>query len=137
MPAMASIVVKRSDGTTDITYDAQTGAGSDGSPAVWRQDTGNTATLPVGLRAFAWLKSMWNGPKTARKFVFHYEYPYALQDSATTKWSATDRVIIECTAIVPSNVPPGTINEATARGANLFASNLVKQSMQQGYAPNQ
>jgi hypothetical protein len=137
MPAMASITVKRNDGTTDIIYDAQTGAGSDGSPAVWRQDTGASATLPVGLRAVFWLKSLWNGPRTARKLPFRYERPYATQDSTTTRWTASDRIIIEGTATVPLGIPPSDINEGIAQGCNVLASALVKSSMQTGYAPNQ
>lgn len=137
MPAMANMTVKRADGTTDIIYDAQTGAGSDGSPAVWRQDTGASSTLPVGMRALFWLKSMWNGPRTARKLPFRYERPYAVQDSTTTKWSTSDRVIIEGTAIVPQGIPAADINEAIHQGCNLLASGLVKSSMTTGYAPNQ
>lgn len=137
MPAMANITVKKADGTTDIVYDAQTGAGSDGSPAVWRQDTGANATLPVGMRALFWLKSLWNGPRTARKLPFRYVMPYAVQDSTTTKWSATDFVVIEGTATVPQGIPASTINEAVHQGCNILAHSLVKASMTSGYAPNQ
>ena len=51
MPSMASITVKKYDGTTDIVFDALSASGGDNSPAVWRQDTGATAGLPVGLRS--------------------------------------------------------------------------------------
>jgi hypothetical protein len=137
MPAMANITVKKADGTTDIVYDAQTGAGSDGSPAVWRQDTGASATLPVGLRAALWLKSLWNGPRTARKLPFRYDAPYAIQDTTTTRWTAPDRLVIEGVAVVPQGMPPSVINEGIAQGCNLLASTLIKSSMQAGYAPNQ
>lgn len=137
MPAMANITVKKFDGTTDIVYDAQTGAGSDGSPAVWRQDTGASATLPVGMRALFWLKSLWNGPRTARKLPFRYERPYAVQDSTTTKWSVSDRIIIEGTATVPQGIPASEINEGVYQACNILASALVKSSMATGYAPNQ
>lgn len=137
MPAMANLTVKKDDGTTDITYDAQTGAGSDGSPAMWRQDTGATATLPVGMRALFWLKSLWNGPKTARKLPFRFEYPYAIQDSTTTKWSVSDRLVIEGLAVVPQGIPSSVINEGVSQGCNLIAASLTKSSMKSGYAPNQ
>lgn len=137
MPAMANIVVKKNDNTTDITYDALTGAGSDGSPAVWRQDTGATATLPVGMRAVLWLKSLWNGPKTARKLPFRYERPAVVQDSVTLRWQVTDRLIIEGTATIPQGMPPADINEGVAQGLNLLAAALTKTSMQTGFAPNQ
>lgn len=137
MPSMANITVKKSDGTTDIVYDALTGAGSDGSPAAWRQDTGATATLPVGLRALFWLKSIWNGPKTARKLPFRYERPYATQDTTTNRWSSLDKLVIEGVATVPQGMPPTEINEGVAQGCNILASALIKSSMQTGYAPNQ
>jgi hypothetical protein len=132
---MASITVKKHDGTTDIVYDALAGAASDGSPAAWRQDTGATASLPVGMRAFFWMKSLFNGPRTARKVQFRYERPYAVQDSTTTKWSATDRLIIEGVAIVPQGMPATEINEGIAQGVNLLDSTLVTDSMKSGYAP--
>lgn len=137
MPAMANITVKKDDGITDIVYDAQTGAGSDGSPAVWRQDTGAAASLPVGYRALLWIKSLWNGPRTARKLPFRYERPYAIQDSTTTKWSVADRLIIEGTATIPQGMPSTEINEGVSQGCNLLAATLVKSAMKTGYAPNQ
>lgn len=137
MPAMASITVKKYDGTTDIVYDAISGAGNDGAPAVWRQDTGASATLPIGMRALLWMKSLWNGPKTARKLPFRFEYPYAVQDTTTTKWSVSDRVVMEGTIIVPQNVPLSVIQEGVYQGGNLLASALVKSAGVSGYAPNQ
>lgn len=137
MPSMANITVKKYDGSTDIVYDALTGAGSDGSPAMWRQDTGATATLPVAMRAVFWLKSLWNGPRTARKLTFHYARPYAVQDSVSQKWSTSDKVVVDGTATVPQGIPPADINEAIYQACNLLAASLVKQSMTAGFAPNQ
>lgn len=137
MPAMANITVKKNDGTTDITYDALTGAGSDASPAVWRQDTGASATLPVGLRALLKLKSLWNGPRTARKLHGTYERPYAVQDTTTTKWSAPSRGVMELNVTVPQDMPPAEIDEFVTQGLNAFASTLFKSSAKAGYAPNQ
>lgn len=78
MPSMASITVKKFDGTTDIVYDALSASGGDSSPAVWRQDTGAAAGLPVGLRNLFKLLTKWNGPKTARQMTFEYVAPYAV-----------------------------------------------------------
>lgn len=136
MPVAANITVKKFDGTTDIVYNTLTGAGSDGTPAVWRQDTGAPATLPIGLRAVLWLKSLWNGPKTARRLPFRYEYPYSVQDSTTGKWSATDRVVIEGFALIPQGIPPDVAGEGVYQGLNLISNVLIKQSMTAGYAPN-
>jgi hypothetical protein len=135
MPAMASMTVKKFDGTTDIIYDALSASGGDSSPAVWRQDTGAVAALPVGLRAAFKLATTWNGPKTARQTKFNYVRPYAVQDSTTTKYSASDRVVIDGIMTVPMAIPSTDINEAIYQACNLLAQSLVKQAASSGYAP--
>lgn len=132
---MASITVKKADGVTDITYDAIAGSGGDGSPAVWRQDTGASAALPVGLRSLFKLWTVSNGPKTARQAKFNFVSPYAVQDSTTTKYSASDRVVVEGIMTVPQAIPAANINEAIYQACNLLAANLVKQAAANGYAP--
>jgi hypothetical protein len=136
MPAMAAIVVKKADGTTDITYDALSGSGGDGSPAVWRQDTGAVSGLPVGLRKLFKLWTLWNGPKTARQMKFNIIMPYAVQDSTTTLYSAKDRVVFDGIVTIPQGMPASEINEAVYQGCNLLGATLVKQTGASGYAPN-
>lgn len=136
MPTMASITVKKFDGVTDIVYDAVSSAGGDGSPAVWRQDTGANAALPVGLRSLFKLWTASNGPKTARQTKFNFVSPYALQDSTTTKYSASDRVVVEGIMTIPQAIPAANLNEAIYQACNLLASTLVKQSASAGYAPS-
>jgi len=133
---MASITVKKADETTNIIYDAVAASGGDGSPAVWRQDTGANTALPVGLRNMFKLWTVSNGPKTARQTKFNFVSPYALQDSTTTKFSASDRVVIEGIMTVPQSIPSANINEAIYQACNLLASTLVKQAATAGYAPN-
>lgn len=135
MPTMASMTVKKFDGTTDIVYDALSSSGGDGSPAVWRQDTGASASLPVGFRNLFKLWTVWNGPKSARQTKFNFVSPYALQDSTTTKFSASDRVVIEGVMSVPQAIPSTNINEAIYQACNLLAQTLVKQAASAGYAP--
>jgi len=135
MPSMANITVKKYDGTTDIVYDALSASGGDGSPAVWRQDTGATAAKPVGLRALFKLWTTWNGPKTARQMKFNFVSPYAVQDSTTTLYSAKDRVVFDGIVTIPQGIPANEINESIYQGLNLLASSLVKSSGSNGYAP--
>lgn len=135
MPSMASITVKKYDGTTDIVFDALSASGGDGSPAVWRQDTGAAAGMPVGLRKLFKLWTSWNGPKTARQVKFRMEFPYAVQDSTTTLYSAKDRVVFDGIITVPQAIPATDINEAVYQGLNLLSSTLVKQSGAAGYSP--
>lgn len=134
MPTMANVTVKKADGTTDIIYDALSGSGGDGSPAVWRQDTGAPAAQPVGLRKIFKLWTLWNGPKTARQAKFNYVAPYVLLDTTTSAYSAKDRVVIDGIVTVPQAIPPTEINEAIYQACNLLAATLIKQSIAAGYA---
>lgn len=135
MPTMANITVKKADGTTDIVYDALSGSGGDGSPAVWRQDTGAASGLPVGLRKLLKLWTVWNGPKTARQVKYNFVMPYAVQDSTTTLYSAKDKVVFDGIITIPQSIPAAEINEAVHQGLNVLASTLFKQSGAAGYAP--
>lgn len=134
MPTMASITVKKADGTTDIIYDALSGSGGDGSPAVWRQDTGAPAAQPVGLRKILKLWSLWNGPKTARQVKFNFVAPHVLLDTTKSAYSSKDRVVIDGIVTVPQNIPATDINEAVYQATNLLAAALIKQSIAAGYA---
>lgn len=135
MPGMASITVKKFDGTTDIVYDALASSGGDASPAVWRQDTGAAVGLPVGLRPSLKVWTTWNGPKTARQLRFNFAAPYATQNTTTTLFSAKDRVVLDGIMTVPQEIPIANINEAVYQALNLMAASLVKQSASSGYAP--
>lgn len=134
MPTMANVTVKKYDGTTDIVYNALSGSGGDGSPAVWRQDTGAPAAQPVGLRKVFKLWSQWNGPKTARQSKFNYVAPYVLLDTTTSAYSSKDRVVIDGIATIPQGIPPSEINEAVSQAFNLLAAQLIKESVAAGYA---
>jgi hypothetical protein len=135
MPSMASITVKKFDGVTDIVYDALSASGGDSSPAVWRQDTGAAAGLPVGLRNIYKLTTKWNGPKTARQMSFELTMPYAVQDSTTTLYSAKDRVVVSGMMTIPQGIPATNLNEATYQALNLLGALLTRQSAAAGYAP--
>jgi hypothetical protein len=131
---MASMTVKKFDGVTDIVYDALSASGGDGSPAVWRQDTGAAAGLPVGLRPAFKLWSQWNGPKSARQMKFNFVLPYATQDSTTTLYSAKDRIVADGIITMPQGIPAATLNEVYQL-LNLLAATLTKQSVAAGYSP--
>lgn len=106
MPQIANITVKKNNGTTDIVFDALSGSGSDSAPAVWRQDTGNTAGLPYGLRSALKFLTNWNGRKTARRETLTFTAPYAVLDSTTGLYSAKDQVIVELSVVAPQAIPP-------------------------------
>lgn len=135
MPAMASITVKKADGTTDIIFDSLTPAGGDGQAAIWRQDTGQAAGFPAGLRPILKVSTKWNGPKTARIMAFEAMFPYATQDSTTTIYSAKDQVLFKGALTLPQAIPAANLKEAAYQYANLLASALIKSAAEVGYAP--
>lgn len=135
MPSMASLTVKKKDGTTDIVYDALAASGGDASPAYWRQDTGATAGLPVGLRPAFKVMTKWNGPKTARQMSFEFIYPYAVQDTTTSLYTAKDRLVLTGVMTIPQALPATTMGEAVYQSINCLAHTLIKQCGDAGYAP--
>lgn len=135
MPSLADITVKMANGTTDIIYNGLAASAGDGVAAVWRQDTGQPAGLPIGLRPMFKVWTQFNGPKTARQVKHSFVYPYAVQDSTTTLYSARDKVVIDNGVwTVPQGIPSTVINEACAQYSNLMGSALVKSMAQTGYA---
>lgn len=122
MPSIANVTVKKADGTTDIVYDALTGAAGDGSPAVWRQDTGANAALPVGFRALVQMSSVNNGPKTARRLVVTFKRPYAVLNSTTGRYESYDENFGRFEFTGPNAIPASENSEAAHQLTNLLAS---------------
>lgn len=137
MPSMANLVVKKADETTNITYDAIAPAAGDGAFAVWRQDTGAVAGLPLGHRAILSMSTKWNGPRTARKVTVRYVRPYSVLNSTTNRYESLDSVVGELVFTVPQAIPAAEVNESIYQAFNCIglASGLIKQSAAGGWAP--
>jgi hypothetical protein len=131
---MANITIKKADTVTDVVFDAVTGAGGDGNPAVWRQDTGAAAGLPIGLRARMEVVSSNNGPKTARRLVVTVKFPYPTQNSTTTIYSAADQDLFRGEFTLPQAIPSGNQNEFANQCVNLLGSSLFRSMLASGYA---
>lgn len=135
MPAMASLTVKKADETTNITYDALTGAAGDGSAAVWRQDTGAAAGVPVGHRALLEMRTTFNGPRTARRAVLTYTRPYSTQNTVTSKYETKDSVVARLEMTMPVAIPAADLSEGIRQFLNCVNQTLIKQAAEAGYAP--
>lgn len=135
MPAMANLTVKKADETTNIVYDALTGAAGDGSKAVWRQDTGAAAGMPVGHRAILEMRTSENGPRTARRANIDYKRPYSTQNSVTTKYEASDTFLMNISAVIPKAIPASEIAESVHQALNCAAQALIKDALKAGYSP--
>lgn len=137
MPAMANLTAKKADETTNIVYDALTGSGGDGSKAIWRQDTGAAAGLPVGHRATLSMSTAWNGPRTARRAIVEFKRPYSTQNSATLRYETTDSVVGRLEVVCPQAIPSSELNEAVFQFLNCLglSAGLIKTSIAAGFAP--
>lgn len=132
---MAAITVKKADGTTDIVYAALASAGADGSKAVWRQDAGQPANMPVGHRPVLEVRSVNNGPGTARRIEIVYKRAYSYDNTTTGRREMADHVVASCTVTTPKGMPAAEVNEGVHQFANLIASSLMKSTFTDGYAP--
>lgn len=131
MPQMANIVVKKNDGTTDVTYTQQTPSAGDRSPAVWKNLTVGSASAH---RPEFRVSATSNGPGTARRIAICGIYP-TLVTGSDGKVSVADRCILDATFTVPQGMPDADVNEAVSQMMNLCAATLVKDSIKTGYAP--
>lgn len=134
MANIGNITIKKADGTTDIVYDGIVGA-SGGDPALFRQDTGANSALPVGMRATVRWLSKWNGNKSARQQELTFQLPYALQDSTTTRFSASDVATVRLFVSQPQNIPQSVLSEAVHQALNFFAHATNKSQAATGHAP--
>lgn len=132
MPSMANIIVKSSDGTTDVPFTALSPSSGDGNSALWRWEDGSKVP---GHRVTAEIKTLWNGPKTARRAVFIFRAPIV---QATAVAGVNSKVgEIRCENgnwIVPQDAPASFIAIAVHLGQNLQASALIKSCVIDGFA---
>jgi len=111
MPTMANITVKKSDGTTDVTFSALQGSSGDGVAAVWRCESVGTA---AGHKPSVTMTSRWNGPRTARRVDASFMYPQIATDTATGLTSVVNKVPVTISAVVPVAVPDTVVAESIA-----------------------
>ena len=131
MPNMANLVIKKSDGTTDVTYTVLAPSSGDKTAARWASKT--VGTTPAQNPEFS-LKSESNGPGTARRVTGSFRWPTTSQDAGGNV-VVTGGANGTFTLLVPQNQTAAVIKEQAYQFANLIASSLCKQAMEEGYAP--
>lgn len=131
MPALANITVKKADGTTDVTYTAVAGAAGDNTPALFRN---NTIGTTLAERPTLLIRSLSNGPKTARRINVDYSWPITSQDAGGNK-TITGRMTGSASCLVPQNQDVAAIAEQAHQFANLIGSAIVKACFNEGFAP--
>lgn len=131
MPQMANIVIKESDGTTNVTYSAKTPSAGDKSSAVWKCDT--VGTVNASRPTFT-LVAQDNGTGKARRFRSSFLYP-------KTRTDPNGNIIVaggasgESSHLIPQDMTKAEIATYAAHYANLLASALVQASLNDGYSP--
>lgn len=131
MPNMAPIVVKKNDGTTDVTYTDVVPSAGDKTSAIWKCLTIGTASAH---RPELKMSSRENGTGTARRVEMQFAYPVLATD-AQGKLNVVDRLPINISVLVPKGMPDADVNEGVSQCFNLVNSALIKSAVKSGYAP--
>lgn len=129
---MANIIIKKNDGSTDVTYTAVVASGGDKSPAVWRN---NAATGTPGQRPELRVSARNNGDNTARRVDGQYTYPSVYTDTTTSTTKIGSRANFQFSAVIPGDMPDADAEEFGAQIGNLIAAALIEETLTGGYAP--
>jgi len=131
MPALADIVVKKADGSTDVTFTGVVPSAGDKTPAVWRS---NSAGGAIGQRPELRLQSSSNGDGSARKMVANFSFPSLFTDTSTGRVSVDKRLNFTLSVAVPVEMPDADLAEAVEQGMNLCHATLIKSCLKAGYS---
>lgn len=131
MPQMANIVIKASNGTTDVTYVAKSPSAGDKSPAVWKNDA--VGTVNAARPTFTFVMAD-NGTRKARRARSSFIWPKTRLDTAGNV-SVVGGASAESSHLIPQDMTTVEIQEYCAQYANLLASALIQASLNSGYAP--
>lgn len=129
MPQMANIVVKKADGTTDITWTAVVASAGDSIPARWTSDS---AASIRGHRPTFEQRSQFNGPRTARRVTESVKFPIIRSISGVD--TKVGEQIIDLTYLQPVDVTDLEAAECIAQATNLFSSLLNRACLNSAYS---
>lgn len=130
MPSMANITVKKADGTTDVVYTAASPSAGDSVAAVWKNQTVGTV---LASRPTFTLTAQDNGTKKARRMRTSFLWPKTRTDAATNI-IVSGGASSESSHLIPQDMTAAEISEYVAQYANLMASALIKQCLNDGYS---
>lgn len=130
MSAQTNVTVKKTDGTTDVTFTGVQGATAD-EPAVWH----NTASsLIYSNRDALTFRSRNNGTKTARRIEIDAQFVVRRTENALEVNKGI--IPLSFTVPIPNWVTDAEANEAVDQFINLLASAHVRTHIKGRYAPN-
>lgn len=132
MPNLADIVVKKNDGTTNITFVGLVPSSGNDVPAIWKSTSVGSA--PAHQPEFRLLsKDADNGGKRAMRAT--YVYPQISTNTTTGVTSVVDSIFATADFKIPKSMAQVDINEAAAQFGGLMASALIQAALKAGYAP--
>lgn len=127
MSTIGNIVVKKNDGTTDVTFTAIEGRSGD-NPARWKAPAlGATPLTQPELRIGS--KTMQNSDKG--KVIATFVYPYSVVNSTTGVTSIESRELFRLEYTGDNAIPSAVRDEAVSQGMNLLASSSVKTMLKE------
>lgn len=130
MSAQSNVTVKKTDGTTDVTFTGMQGATAD-EPAIWQ----NTASSSFyGNRDALKFRSRENGTKTQRWIEIDASFVVRRTENAL---EVNKGVIAPRFAIpLPNWATDAEVNEAVDQFINLLASSHIRTHIKGRFAPN-
>lgn len=131
MAAIASITVKKADGTTNIVWASVTGAAGNSS-ALWRS---TTATGTVGQQPALSVSARSNQAGTVRRIDGKVSFPSVYTETTTSLTKVRSTMILQFTASVPQDVAATDLSEFAAQATNLLVDTMVRGSITSGFAP--
>lgn len=132
MPQLADIVVKKNDGTTNITYVGLVPSAGSDIPAVFKATSvGSAPAHQPELRVLA--RDADGGKKRAVRGTF--VYPQIATNTTTGVTSVIDAALADVNFKFPKSMSQADLNEAAAQFGNLCSAALVQAVMKSGYAP--
>lgn len=132
MPSMADIVIKKADGTTDITLTALTPSSGDKSRALWRQESVGTVQAN---RPTAECVGRYSQNGKFRVVDVRFSYPETYTDSTTGLVRIRDRALFTGTFNLPVENNDTSNNEFAAQSVNWLKSTLMQLVIKGGFAP--
>lgn len=132
MPSMADIVIKKADGTTDITLNALTPSSGDKSKAIWREESVGTVQAN---RPMAECAARLSQNQKFRVVDVRFAYPETYTDSTTGLVRVRDRDLFTGTFNLAVDNNDATNNEFAAQSVNWLKSALMQMVLKSGFAP--
>lgn len=131
MPQMASITVKKDDGTTDVIYDAMAPSSGDKTAAVWSPGAVGGS---LGTRPEVRMQSSSNAANTVRFVEGIVRWPMVQNVSGIDTVTGFGSFSFKLTC--PNDAPDSQVNELVAQATNLLSSTLFRSAFQARFAPS-